>query len=305
MKAGIIHDPCFIDHQTGHHPERPERLEAIQRALEAEGLFLDHARLPFVEATREQVCRIHHPGMVDRVFGLAEEGGGFVDPDTVVSPGSAKVAMCAAGAGISAGQSILKDGFHHVMCLVRPPGHHATPARSMGFCLFNNIAIAAEALLDSPEVNRVAIVDFDVHHGNGTQDVFYDRGDVFFLSIHQSHHYPGTGSAHERGRGDGLGKTLNFPLPGGVSRETWFDCFNRGLERVAKFEPDILLVSAGFDGHRLDPLGDFPLDEEAYYQVAAGLCALAGPRGVVSFLEGGYNLEVLGKSVASYLHGFR
>jgi acetoin utilization deacetylase AcuC-like enzyme len=242
--------------------------------------------------------------MVDRVMRISEHGGGLLDADTVISPASGRVALCAVGAGQAAARALAEDRFDHVMCLVRPPGHHATPSRSMGFCLFNNVALAAEALLAHPQIARVGIVDFDVHHGNGTQDVFYERGDVFFFSIHQYPHYPGTGPAHENGNGEGEGKNLNVPLPGGVSKSLWFDHFRHGLDALSAFEPDAILVSAGFDGHRLDPLGHFPLDEDGYFKIGGMISELAGHRRVVSFLEGGYNLEVLGRSVASYLRGF-
>lgn len=303
MRAALVHSPIFLDHDTGYHPECSERLGVIDKAFREAGILDKTPLLAFEEATLDPIRKIHGSDLVERVFETAEGGGGFLDPDTVVCPESARVALQAVGGGLAACRAVLEGRQDRVLCLVRPPGHHATPSRSMGFCLFNNIAIAAETLLESEAISRVAIVDFDVHHGNGTQDTFYSRPDVFFLSLHQSPHYPGTGGRNERGQGEGEGKTLNYPMPPGVALNLWMDTFDRGLEEVAKYNPQVILVSAGFDGHRLDPLGNFPLDEEAFFQIGRRLSELAGSRGVVSFLEGGYNLEVLGPSVVAYHQG--
>jgi len=305
MPIGLLRDSSFFEHEWDGHPERPGRLQAIDEALEASGLLPECREVSFVGVGREWITRVHNDDVATMVFQTAESGGGFLDPDTYVSPRSDRAACRAVGAGLAAVKAVSSDGMQHALCLVRPPGHHATPTRSMGFCLFNNIAIAAEAALDRENVRKVAIVDFDVHHGNGTQDAFYGRGDVFFLSLHQWPHYPGTGLASEQGTGEGRGTNLNYPLPPGVLREDWFRCFNEGLEAVSDFGPDMLLVSAGFDSHRADPLGDFPLSEEDFGQIGKALLQLAGSRRVVSFLEGGYNLKVLGKCVVAYLQGLR
>ena len=305
MNPGLIHDPCFKDHATGRHPERPERMESIEEAFKEAQIPEKCLRLSFEPASPESLYQVHRKEMVDRVFSTSARGGGFLDPDTIVSGESARVATQAAGAGLAAVEAVLSGKTSRVMCLVRPPGHHATPFRSMGFCLFNNTAVCVEALLASTSIQRVAIVDFDVHHGNGTQDIFYERGDVFFLSLHQFPHYPGTGLEDERGRGEGLGSTLNFPLPGNVSMQKWFDTFKQGVEAVSNFDADAFVVSAGFDSHRLDPLGDFPLDETAFNRIAETLCDLAGPRPLISILEGGYNINVLGASVVAYFEGLR
>ena len=305
MSIGLIRNPCFLDHESDSHPERPGRLQCIDRALDESEILGSCSDVPFDEASREWLFRVHNEEVVDLVFRTAEAGGGFLDPDTYVSRRSGKTACLAVGAGLAAVDRVVERKRKHVLCLVRPPGHHATRAKSMGFCLFNNIAIAAEAALEKDGVERVGIVDFDVHHGNGTQDTFYGRSDVFFLSLHQWPHYPGTGLATERGSGEGKGTTLNYPLPPGVSTEEWFRCFWEGLESLADFGPDLVLVSAGFDSHRDDPLGDFPLTEDDYQRIADDLSDLAGDRGTVSFLEGGYNLKYLGPSVVSYLKGLR
>jgi len=305
MNLGLVYDPIFLEHLTGSHPECPERLESIHNRLEAANLFEKTHRIHFNEASRDRLRTVHSHALVKRVFEIAGEGGGRLEPDTPVSPHSDSVAAKAVGAGIAAVDAVVSGTVSRAMCLIRPPGHHATPRHSMGFCIFNNVAIAAHYLLEKGSVRKVAIVDFDVHHGNGTQDIFYERGDVFFFSIHQHPHYPGTGAARETGAGEGSGTTLNAPLHGGVSREEWFKEFERGMETISRYDPDFLLVSAGFDSHREDPLGDFPLTDEDYGAIAQQLLQLAGDKGVVSFLEGGYNLDSLGRSVTAYLQAQR
>ncbi|MCB9782109.1 MAG: histone deacetylase [Candidatus Omnitrophica bacterium] len=304
MSVGIIRNPIFQEHQTGSHPECPQRLAAIDQKLESNGLLHELTPIDFEPALKEDILRVHSNEVFETVMKKAEEGGGWIDSDTIVSPHSGRVALHSAGAGLAAVKAVLNGEVDRAMCLVRPPGHHATPTRSMGFCLFGNVAIAAEYLLTQEDVSRVAIIDFDVHHGNGTQDCFYERGDVFFLSLHQWPHYPGTGAAGDLGRGKGEGTTLNFPLPGEIDESMWFACFEKGLEAVEEFNPDFVLVSSGFDSHREDPLGDFPLTEKSFERIAQQLVTLSGGRrGMVSFLEGGYNLNALASSVSSYLQG--
>ena len=301
MSLGLIRNCIFREHRTGSHPECSQRLEAIDEKLESSGLLEETVTVDFGPATKEQILKVHSPSVYETVLVKAEEGGGWIDSDTVVSPGSAQAALHAVGAGIAAVEAVLEGKVDRAMCLVRPPGHHATPTRSMGFCLFSNTAIVAEHLLQRPEVSKVAILDFDVHHGNGTQDVFYERGEVFFTSLHQWPHYPGTGAAGDLGRGDGEGTTLNFPLPGGTPESTWFACFEKALDSIRKFAPDFLLVSSGFDSHRDDPLGNFPLTEESFARIAKELVEVSEGKGMVSFLEGGYQLDALARSVTSYL----
>jgi acetoin utilization deacetylase AcuC-like enzyme len=301
MDLGLVYDSVFLDHMTGAHPERPERLDSIYNHLEQAGIFKKTHRIEFKEVSRDRLRSVHSHALVERVFEVAADGGGRLDFDTVVCPHSDTVAAKAVGAGIAAVDAVSSGTVKRAMCLVRPPGHHATPTHSMGFCLFNNIAIAAEYLLEKESADKVAIVDFDVHHGNGTQDVFYERGDLFFFSIHQYPHYPGTGPSREKGSGEGEGTNLNAPLGGGVSTENWMTYFESGLDRIAAYDPDFILVSAGFDSHRDDPLGDFPLTEEDFGHLAERIQQLANGKGVVSFLEGGYNLEALGRSVTAYL----
>jgi acetoin utilization deacetylase AcuC-like enzyme len=238
---------------------------------------------------------------------LAEHGGGRLDPDTVVSPASFRVALAAAGACSSAVDAVVAGPERRALCLVRPPGHHATPTHSMGFCLFNNVALAAHRARAVHGMNRVLIVDWDVHHGNGTQDAFYEDPAVMFFSAHRygGGFYPGTGAADETGSGRGLGATLNVPLRYGTSRPDYRAAFTRALEKAADAsKPELVLLSAGFDAHARDPVGSLGLEVEDFVwltrQVLEVARTHAGGR-VVSCLEGGYNLEVLAESVQAHL----
>ena len=262
MSLGLIHDDCFLDHETGNHPERPTRLEVIDRALRSTGVVDSCFRIEFDPAYRQRLETVHSSSQVDLVYSTAQHGGGFLDTDTVVGPESANVASKAVGGALAAADAVIEGRTSCSMCLVRPPGHHATPTRSMGFCLFNNVAITAEYLLEEKGVEKIAILDFDVHHGNGTQDAFYDRRDVFFLSVHQWPHYPGTGAATERGRGDGEGCTLNVPLPGIMNLLPGERHGARGWSRLQSLAPTyclcppvsmdiVLILSATFLSGRL------------------------------------------------------
>jgi acetoin utilization deacetylase AcuC-like enzyme len=248
---------------------------------------------------------VHEPGYIDRVFALAARGGGHLDPDTVVSPASAEVAQLAAGAACDAVDRVLRGEARTALCILRPPGHHALAERAMGFCLFNNVAIAARVAIAEHGLDRVLIVDWDVHHGNGTQDVFYADGQVGFFSSHRYPFYPGTGDARETGVGKGLGATRNLPITANVTREMFLERFRSELEEfAAHMRPQLVLVSAGFDSHRLDPLGAFLLETEDFATLTQSVLdvadAYAGGR-VISALEGGYNPNLLADSVATHL----
>jgi acetoin utilization deacetylase AcuC-like enzyme len=257
--------------------------------------------------TTRQVEAVHAPTVLARVQSLTERGGGHVDADTVVSPASLSVALAAAGACVAAVDAVLTGPDPVALCLVRPPGHHATPTHSMGFCLFNNIALAARRALEEHGLSRVLIVDWDVHHGNGTQDVFYEESRVLFYSIHRYGHgfYPGTGAADETGTGPGLGYTSNVPIRHGTSRPEYHARFGATLEEAAaKIKPELVLVSAGFDAHRRDPIGSLGLDAEDFAELTRRVRDIARThaRGrLVSCLEGGYNLEALAESVQVHL----
>jgi acetoin utilization deacetylase AcuC-like enzyme len=302
----LFRDPVFRQHDTGQHPERIERLLAIQARLNRAGLTQRCQAGTFVPLAAEAVARVHAPAVIARVRKTAEAGGGRLDPDTVVSPASYEVGMSASGACVAAVDAVLDGTDRNALCLVRPPGHHATPTRSMGFCLFNNVALAARHAL-SRGLNRVLIVDWDVHHGNGTQDIFYADPQVTFFSVHRYGHgfYPGTGADDETGTGPGLGHTFNAPLPYGISRPEYHTAFRHFLERAAAVcKPELVLLSAGFDAHARDPIGSLGLETEDFTALTRTVLEVArtdaGGR-LVSCLEGGYDLEALAESVQTHL----
>jgi acetoin utilization deacetylase AcuC-like enzyme len=303
----LYRDPLFLCHETGPHPENPNRLRAIQTRLERAGLLDRCTPGAHEPLTAEAIARVHDPAVVEAVRALAEAGGGRLDPDTVVSPESYRVARGAAGACASAVAAVLGGADTTALCLVRPPGHHATPERSMGFCLFNNVALAARHARDAFGLTRLLIVDWDVHHGNGTQDIFYDDPEVFFYSIHRYGHgfYPGTGAKDETGHGRGLGTTFNEPVRYGTSVKEYHGRFTAGLEKAAaRIKPELVLLSAGFDAHHADPIGALGLAAEDFAaltrQVRDVARAHCGGR-LVSCLEGGYNLDALAESVQAHL----
>jgi acetoin utilization deacetylase AcuC-like enzyme len=257
--------------------------------------------------SEEAVLKIHAAQQVQTVKQLAEHGGGQIDADTVVSPNSFQVALAAAGACVAAVDAVLDGNDRTALCLIRPPGHHATPTTSMGFCLFNNIALAANHACTARGLKRLLIVDWDVHHGNGTQDIFYEDPTVMFFSIHRygNGFYPGTGAANETGRGKGLGFTLNAPIRFDTPREDYHARFNSDIEKAAgKIKPELVLVSAGFDAHRLDPIGSLSLEAEDFAILTRQVLAVAKTHAkgrLVSCLEGGYHLYALAESVQAHL----
>jgi len=303
----LYSDPRFLDHDTQWgHPEQAERLRHITAHLDATGLAARCSRpTTWPLATRERIERIHHAAYVDAVEDVAARGGGRPDPDTVVSPASFDVARLAAGAACDAVDRVLAGEDRTALCLVRPPGHHALAGRAMGFCLFNNVAIAARAAIDDHGFDRVLIVDWDVHHGNGTQDAFYADGRVGFFSIHRWPFYPGSGAANEMGTGAGLGATRNLPIEFGTPREVYGELFRRELEDfAAHIKPQLVLVSSGFDSHREDPIGSLGLEVEDFADLTKYVIDVAhvyaGGR-VVSLLEGGYHPVRLAECVATHL----
>src|SRR5579885_3335814 len=298
-------DPLFLRHDTGHHPERADRLRSISARLERAGLAGRCTAGSYAPLTEEAVTEVHSPEVLARVKRLAR--GGHLDVDTVVSEDSLGVALAAAGACASAVDAVLAGADRTALCLVRPPGHHATPTRSMGFCLFNNIALAAHHALSAHALDRVLIVDWDVHHGNGTQDIFYADPRVLFFSIHRfgMGFYPGTGAADETGEGAGRGYTLNVPIRYGTSRQDYRGAYRNALEKAADtIKPQLVLVSAGFDAHALDPIGSLGLEIEDFVWMTQQVLEVAKThcRGrLVSCLEGGYHLSVLAESVQAHL----
>jgi acetoin utilization deacetylase AcuC-like enzyme len=298
----------FLEHDTGRgHPERAERLRYVVAQLESSGLLSQCVQPRWEVATRPRIERIHEPGHIERVTSLAKRGGGNLDPDTVVCALSDDVARLATGAACDAVDRVLRGEAANALCLVRPPGHHALPERAMGFCLYNNVAIAAKVAVDEHGLDRVLIVDWDVHHGNGTQDTFYADGQVGFFSSHRWPFYPGTGSDDETGIGAGLGATRNLPVSFGTRRDVYLDEFRKQLEDfAARMRPQLVLISAGFDSHRADPIGSLGLETEDFASLTRIVRDVAdvhaGGR-IVSILEGGYNVQALAESVETHLRG--
>jgi acetoin utilization deacetylase AcuC-like enzyme len=301
----LYYDPRFLNHDTGTHPEQPERLRAIVAELERTGLAANCIQPTWEAASRQRIERMHEAKHVDRMAAIAESGGGHADADTVISAASYDVAILAAGAACDAVDRVMKGEAKTALCLVRPPGHHALPERAMGFCLFNNIAIAACVARDEYSLDRILIVDWDVHHGNGTQEMFYRDGRVGFLSSHRWPFYPGTGDSEETGSRSGLGATRNLPVAFGTPRGAYLERFASELESFAdQIRPQLVLVSAGFDSHRTDPIGSLGLETEDFAtltQIVRDIAATHADGRIVSVLEGGYNPPVLAECVATHL----
>jgi acetoin utilization deacetylase AcuC-like enzyme len=274
----------------------------VLEALQLESLAEIERRAP-IAASVDQLARVHQRDYVEATLAaMPLEGSVGLDPDTIVSPRSGEAALSAAGSVCAAVDAVMAGEADNAFCAVRPPGHHATPSRAMGFCLFNSVAVAAAHACEVHGLKRVAIVDFDVHHGNGTQDIFWDSQRVFYLSSHQSPLYPGTGSPGERGAS---GNIVNLPLPANSGSESMQDVYvETGLPALREFRPELLLVSAGFDAHKQDPLAGLNWLEEDYAWISARLLEVADEfcaGRLVSSLEGGYNLEALGRSVATHV----
>ena len=301
MKALILTHPSCLAHSAGAgHPESPERLRAVLEAL-SDDAFRAVPRRESPRATTAQLERVHAPALIEALARIAPtEGYARIDADTVMSPDSLEAALRAAGAGCAAVDAVMSGEAQRVFCAVRPPGHHATPSTAMGFCLFNSIAVAAMHAIEAHGLERVAIVDFDVHHGNGTQDAFIAEPRVLYVSSHQSPLYPGTGAASEHG----VGNVLNVPLPPHAGSAEFRSAYEAQVfPALEAFRPQLLLVSAGFDAHRLDPLASLELDAEDYAWVTQRLVDVAqrfAEGRVVSMLEGGYSLTALRESTAAH-----
>ena len=298
-------DEKFLDHETGTHRERPERLVSIQNRLKQTGL---DARCTLAEtrvATVDEISGIHGRMYVGRVAEFAQQGGGWIEGDTFMSPQSYEVARRAAGTGLAAVDAVMKGTDQRALCLIRPPGHHALADDAMGFCLFNNIALAAHHAIAQHQLKRVLVVDWDVHHGNGTQEIFYERDDVWFLSVHRSPFYPGTGLADETGSGRGLGTKFNLPVKFGTSRKDYLSGFESLLNDAAKkCRPELVLISAGFDAHAQDPIGSLGLESEDFESLTKMVIDVAQTYGqgrLVSCLEGGYHIQKLAECVECHL----
>jgi acetoin utilization deacetylase AcuC-like enzyme len=301
LRPLYIHHPSSLEHDTGAHPERADRIVAIERALEARD-WLGYKREPAPAIERSSLEAVHPPDYVKAIERFAEQGGGMLDLDTVASAGSFEAALHSAGGAVRAVDALLGGDATTTFCALRPPGHHAEPAQAMGFCLFNNVAIAARHALDSHGVRRVLVLDWDVHHGNGTNDIFHASDAVLYASIHESPLYPGTGPLNDVGTQAGEGYTVNLPVPGGSGHDDWLSLVQQVVVPIARaFEPGLVLVSTGYDAHRDDPLASCMLTESTYAAMAGTMRALAEELGVpLGFvLEGGYDLGALAASVAA------
>ncbi len=307
LKTGLIYHPDYLKHGTGPgHFERPERLEAIMQRMEASPLFPQLSLITPRAATVEEIERCHAPEYVQHVREACQRAPGLLDsPDTPVSPESYQVALLSAGGVLTAVDAVMAGEVTNAFCAIRPPGHHAEWAQAMGFCLFNNIAIAARYIQEVHKLSRILIVDWDVHHGNSTQHTFEEDENVFYFSIHQYPLYPGTGVRSERGRGRGLGTTMNAPMNPGSTDEDYLWVFKElFFPEALRFDPDFVLISAGFDAHRQDPISATQITGEAFekmtrivMEIAANCCQ----QRVVSMLEGGYHLPALARSVERHI----
>jgi acetoin utilization deacetylase AcuC-like enzyme len=305
--TGLVTHPRCLDHYPGPgHPERPERLAAVLSRLESSGLAAELTPLRATPAPPARLAAVHGRAYLQAVEQACEQGRARLDAgDTYVCDASFEAAVLAAGGVLAAVERVLDGRWHNAFVAVRPPGHHAEESLAMGFCLVNHVAVAARFLRDAGHLERVAILDWDVHHGNGTQHLFERDPTVFYASLHQYPHYPGTGAAEERGIGAGEGATLNCPLPAGSDDAEWLDALERRvLPALEDFGPQFVLVSAGFDAHVQDPLSGTRVTEDGYRRMTRRVGELAdrtaGGR-LVSLLEGGYHLDALARSVEAHV----
>lgn len=297
MTTAYATHPDYRLHTLDGHPEHAGRIERIWQIFDDHKMLDDLMALDVEPASVEQLTRVHDPRYIEHVRIAAEKGGGMLDPDTYLLPLSYDVALRSTGGVLAVVDAVLTGKADNGLAAVRPPGHHATPTRAMGFCIFSNIAIAARHAQTHAPVGRVLIVDFDVHHGNGTQDAFYDDASVLFVSSHQYPFYPGTGAVNEIGTGEGRGATINMPLRAGTGNEGFFSLYEKVVWPVARrFKPDFMLVSAGFDAHWADPLAMLQLDLKGYGHLTRELIRMAQELcegRIVFVLEGGYDLDAV------------
>jgi acetoin utilization deacetylase AcuC-like enzyme len=301
MPSVFLEHPSSFEHDTGGHPEQAARIAAIQRELDGRGwLGFDRVRSPAVD--RDVLTAVHPVSYVDSIEALSARGGGAIDMDTMASAGSFNAALHAAGGAVRMVELLLDAEAERGFSAHRPPGHHATPTRAMGFCLFNNVAVAARYAIGVRGLKRVAVFDWDVHHGNGTNDIFHSSPEVLFVSIHESPLYPGSGAAGDAGSDGGEGFTVNLPVPPGTGDEAYRSLADHVVAPLlGEYRPQLVLISAGYDAHREDPLADCLVTEDGFAAMAATVRRAAdsvgAPLGCV--LEGGYALGALGRSVAA------
>jgi acetoin utilization deacetylase AcuC-like enzyme len=302
MKTGLITSDTYQNHNTGDgHPEKLDRVTAVIDNFKR----LDNKSLIWKKPSKfdRSLLEITHNSdyinFVERSF--PKKGLSFLDGDTVVSPGSKEATSDAVGSIITAIDGIQNNEFKNAFCAVRPPGHHAEKNKAMGFCIYNNVAVGANYLIDKYKLNKIAIIDFDVHHGNGTQDIFYDNEKVLYISIHQFPYYPGSGTEQEKGKHNNI---FNIPLPAGTTSEEYLIAYEYVLKKIAEFKPEFILLSAGFDAHKDDPLAQFQLESKDFYEITKRtlkLSKLYSDGKVVSILEGGYDLLALQESTEMHV----
>jgi|SRR5690554_1425919 len=301
----VIYDDFHLKHAPPVvHAEKPERLTFTLNFLKEKNIFKNVELIKPTEAKKEDILRVHKEEYFNFVVEFVNSGKFFLDPDTYIVKDSFNSAMLSAGAAINAVDFVMNKTYKNIFSLMRPPGHHAETDKAMGFCIFNNIAAAAAYALEKYNLTRVAIIDWDVHHGNGTQEIFYDTSKVLFISLHQHPLYPGTGSENEKGTGNGEGYTINFPLPPGTKGETYKKIFKEKIiPSFEDYKPELIFISAGFDAHKDDPLANLKLTEEDFADLTKIINEFADKENlsIISLLEGGYNLPALANSVYYHL----
>ena len=300
MKTGIITTDSYLNHETGQgHPERADRVSVVIENLKKKKDLIWKKPEKFDHKYLRSAHDVNYINEVEKSF--PEKGLFFLDGDTIVSPGSKKASIDAVASVITAVDCVQRKEFKNVFCAVRPPGHHAEKSKAMGFCIYNNVAIGAHYLLEKYEYNKIAIIDFDVHHGNGTQNIFHDNKKVMYISTHQYPFYPGTGGESEKGKFNNI---KNFPLPGGTSSEQYLNAYEFVLQSLNAFKPEFIFFSAGFDAHQNDPLANFNLKSEDFYQITKRTLEVSKKYcngNVVSILEGGYDLQALAESSEQHI----
>jgi acetoin utilization deacetylase AcuC-like enzyme len=297
----IVYSEDYLKHDREYHPENKNRLRSIMNLLTREDVFEKVPLSVPKMASEGDILKAHTQAHLESIKGKSLTGG-LIDADTYLSQGSFDIAMLSAG-GVMSCVDLYREGHKFNFALVRPPGHHAEPGRPMGFCLFNNVAVGAKYAIETHGFNRIFILDYDAHHGNGTEKIFYNDDNVLFLSLHQHPFYPGTGAINDTGEGKGEGYNINIPLPPGTSDESYLRAINEiALPVLEEFDPDLIFVSAGYDGHQNDPLGGMILSSKCYYEISKALKKSGA--GVIFSLEGGYNLEALAESVHASIAPF-
>ncbi len=306
MQVGLVYHPDYLKHDAGQqHPERAGRLESVMQALESNAEIQPLVNLDIIHDAEFWVSQVHQQNHIRAVEAASQQGPAALDPDTIVCTDSYNVALKAVAGTLAAADAVVAGDISQAFCAVRPPGHHAEAHRPMGFCLFNNVAILARYLQQQHGMDNILIIDWDVHHGNGTQHIFETDSSVFYMSTHQYPYYPGTGATTETGESQGQGYTLNFPLPQGSGDDVYIDVFEQHLlAQALDYRPDCVIVSAGFDAHQDDPLAQMRVTEEGYRRmthVVKEIAATCSNQRLISVLEGGYNLDALGRSVVAHV----